>query len=117
MWLDLNPFTFYADAFRVVLLHHGEVGIAAHRDRGGDCVALLLIGHRDLPPARSALRGFPVSAPLVEARGLGKAYPKVHRTRDRLRALARLLVGAAAAIATRCCAMSISTSRAANRSA
>jgi ABC-type polysaccharide/polyol phosphate transport system ATPase subunit len=32
-----------------------------------------------------------VSAPLVEARGLGKAYPKVHRNADRLRALARLL--------------------------
>jgi lipopolysaccharide transport system ATP-binding protein len=35
-----------------------------------------------------------VSAPLVEARGLGKAYPKVHRNADRLRALARLLLGA-----------------------
>jgi lipopolysaccharide transport system ATP-binding protein len=34
-----------------------------------------------------------VNAPLVEARGLGKAYPKVHRNTDRLRALARLLVG------------------------
>jgi lipopolysaccharide transport system ATP-binding protein len=34
-----------------------------------------------------------VSAPLVQARGLGKAYPKVHRNTDRLRALARLLVG------------------------
>jgi lipopolysaccharide transport system ATP-binding protein len=37
-----------------------------------------------------------VNAPLVEARGLGKAYPKVHRNADRLRALARLLVGAGA---------------------
>jgi ABC-type polysaccharide/polyol phosphate transport system ATPase subunit len=35
-----------------------------------------------------------VNAPLVEARGLGKAYPKVHRNADRLRALARLLFGA-----------------------
>jgi lipopolysaccharide transport system ATP-binding protein len=35
-----------------------------------------------------------VSAPLVEARDLGKAYPKVHRNADRLRALARLLFGA-----------------------
>jgi lipopolysaccharide transport system ATP-binding protein len=34
-----------------------------------------------------------VNAPLVEARGLGKAYPKVHRNADRLRALARLLFG------------------------
>ena len=24
-WLSLNPFTFYADAFRVALLHHGSV--------------------------------------------------------------------------------------------
>ena len=28
---------------------------------------------------------------LIEARGLGKAYPKVHRSSDRLRALGRLL--------------------------
>jgi len=35
-----------------------------------------------------------VNAPLVEARDLGKAYPKVHRNADRLRALARLLFGA-----------------------
>jgi len=33
-----------------------------------------------------------VSAPLVLARGLGKAYPKVHRSGDRLRALGRLLL-------------------------
>ena len=26
-WLALNPFTFYADAFRAVLLHHGTIGI------------------------------------------------------------------------------------------
>jgi lipopolysaccharide transport system ATP-binding protein len=32
-------------------------------------------------------------APLVEARGLGKAYPKVHRNADRLRALGHLLFG------------------------
>ena len=32
-----------------------------------------------------------MTAPLVEARGLYKAYPKVHRNADRLRALARLL--------------------------
>jgi lipopolysaccharide transport system permease protein len=25
-WLDLNPFTWYADAFRVLLLHHGSAG-------------------------------------------------------------------------------------------
>ena len=34
-----------------------------------------------------------MNAPLVEARALGKAYPKVHRNADRLRALARLLFG------------------------
>lgn len=33
-----------------------------------------------------------MSAPLVEARSLGKAYPKVHRSGDRLRALGRLLL-------------------------
>ena len=32
-----------------------------------------------------------MSAPLVEARGLGKAYPKVHRNSERMRALMRLL--------------------------
>lgn len=32
-----------------------------------------------------------MTALLVEARGLGKAYPKVHRSSDRLRALGRLL--------------------------
>ncbi len=32
-----------------------------------------------------------MSAPLIEVRGLGKAYPKVHRNTDRLRSLARLL--------------------------
>lgn len=35
-----------------------------------------------------------MNAPLVEACGLGKAYPKVHRNADRLRALVRLLFGA-----------------------
>ncbi|HVV97607.1 MAG TPA: ABC transporter ATP-binding protein [Rhodanobacteraceae bacterium] len=37
-----------------------------------------------------------MNAPLIEARGLGKAYPKVHRNADRLRALARLLAGTGA---------------------
>jgi lipopolysaccharide transport system ATP-binding protein len=32
-----------------------------------------------------------VSTSLIEARGLGKSYPKVHRSADRLRALGRLL--------------------------
>ena len=34
-----------------------------------------------------------MSAPLIVARGLGKAYPKVHRNADRLRSLGRLLLG------------------------
>ncbi|MGA9422924.1 MAG: ABC transporter permease [Rhodanobacteraceae bacterium] len=45
-WLDLNPFTFYADAFRSLLLHHGETGWTAF---GIACVvafAVLWIGHR-----------------------------------------------------------------------
>jgi lipopolysaccharide transport system ATP-binding protein len=37
-----------------------------------------------------------VNAPLVQARQLGKAYPKVHRNADRLRALGRLLAGTGA---------------------
>ena len=45
-WLDLNPFTFYADAFRAALLRHGDVdamrvGIAALV-----AVLALVIGHR-----------------------------------------------------------------------
>ncbi len=36
-----------------------------------------------------------MNALLIQARGLGKAYPKVHRNADRLRSLARLLVGKA----------------------
>jgi lipopolysaccharide transport system ATP-binding protein len=32
-----------------------------------------------------------VTTPLIEIRGLGKAYPKVHRNADRLRALLRLI--------------------------
>jgi lipopolysaccharide transport system permease protein len=28
-WLALNPFTFYANAFHAVLLHHGEIGLGS----------------------------------------------------------------------------------------
>jgi homopolymeric O-antigen transport system permease protein len=44
--LDLNPFTFYADAFRAALLHHGDIG--AMRVAIAALVALLAlaIGHR-----------------------------------------------------------------------
>jgi lipopolysaccharide transport system permease protein len=27
-WLDLNPFTFYAESFRALLLHHGRIDLA-----------------------------------------------------------------------------------------
>jgi lipopolysaccharide transport system permease protein len=44
-WLALNPFTFYADAFRAVLLHHGEISL----ERTAFAIALaaivLLAGH------------------------------------------------------------------------
>lgn len=33
-----------------------------------------------------------MTAPLIEVRGLGKAYPKVHRNADRLRSLVRLVL-------------------------
>ncbi|MGA9422925.1 MAG: ABC transporter ATP-binding protein [Rhodanobacteraceae bacterium] len=36
-----------------------------------------------------------MNAPLVEVRGVGKSYPKVYRSGDRLRALGRLLFGRA----------------------
>jgi lipopolysaccharide transport system ATP-binding protein len=41
-----------------------------------------------------------VSDVLVEARDLGKDYPKVHRNRDRLRSLGRLLLGTGEAAGT-----------------
>jgi lipopolysaccharide transport system ATP-binding protein len=41
-----------------------------------------------------------VSDVLVEARDLGKDYPKVHRNRDRLRSLGRLLLGTGEAVGT-----------------
>lgn len=45
-WLDLNPFTFYADAFRVVLLHHGSVSLARIAVAVAIAALVLLIGHR-----------------------------------------------------------------------
>ncbi|HET6546452.1 MAG TPA: ABC transporter permease [Rhodanobacteraceae bacterium] len=45
-WLDVNPFTFYADAFRSLLLHHGETGWIR---LGVACIvalAVLWLGHR-----------------------------------------------------------------------
>jgi lipopolysaccharide transport system permease protein len=45
-WLDLNPFTFYADAFRVALLHHGEVDAKHIAIAVATAAIVLLIGHR-----------------------------------------------------------------------
>jgi lipopolysaccharide transport system permease protein len=45
-WLDLNPFTFYADAFRVVLLHHGDVDAKRIAIAVVTAAVVLLIGHR-----------------------------------------------------------------------
>ena len=45
-WLDLNPFTFYADAFRVALLHHGEVDATRIAIALATAAIVLLIGHR-----------------------------------------------------------------------
>jgi lipopolysaccharide transport system permease protein len=44
-WLDLNPFTFYADAFRAVLLHHGEVSLARIATALAIAAIVLLAGH------------------------------------------------------------------------
>jgi len=45
-WLDLNPFTFYADAFRVALLHHGDIDAMRIGIAVLVAVLALLIGHR-----------------------------------------------------------------------
>jgi len=45
-WLDLNPFTFYADAFRVALLHHGDVDAKRIAIAVATAAIVLLIGHR-----------------------------------------------------------------------
>jgi len=44
-WLDLNPFTFYADAFRAVLLHHGEVSPMRIALALATAAIVLLAGH------------------------------------------------------------------------
>jgi lipopolysaccharide transport system permease protein len=44
-WLDLNPFTFYADAFRAVLLHHGEVSLTRIVLALATAAIVLLAGH------------------------------------------------------------------------
>jgi len=45
-WLDLNPFTFYADAFRAVLLHHGSIDATRIAIAVLVAVLALVIGHR-----------------------------------------------------------------------
>ena len=45
-WLDLNPFTFYADAFRVALLHHGATSTIRIALSFATAAIVLLIGHR-----------------------------------------------------------------------
>jgi len=44
-WLAFNPFTYYADAFRAVLLHHGEVGIERTAVALATAAIVLLAGH------------------------------------------------------------------------
>ena len=44
-WLALNPFTFYADAFRALLLHHGAVGIERFAIALVVAALVLLAGH------------------------------------------------------------------------
>lgn len=45
-WLDLNPFTFYADAFRAVLLHHGTIDTTHIAIAMLTAVVALVVGHR-----------------------------------------------------------------------
>jgi len=45
-WLDLNPFTFYADAFRAVLLHHGTLAFSTVAIALAVAGIVLLVGHR-----------------------------------------------------------------------
>ncbi len=45
-WLVLNPFTFYADAFHALLLHHGEVGLRRFATALVVAAAVLFVGHR-----------------------------------------------------------------------
>ncbi|WP_395684250.1 ABC transporter permease [Dokdonella sp.] len=44
-WLDLNPFTFYAESFRALLLHHGRIELAQVGIALTTAVLCLLLGH------------------------------------------------------------------------
>jgi lipopolysaccharide transport system permease protein len=45
-WLSLHPFTFYADAFRALLLHHGEVAPSSYFIAIAVAAIVLFVGHR-----------------------------------------------------------------------
>ena len=44
-WLDLNPFTFYAESFRALLLHHGSVDPVHVGMALATAILCLLVGH------------------------------------------------------------------------
>jgi len=44
-WLDLNPFTFYAESFRALLLHHGSVDTVHVGMALATAILCLLLGH------------------------------------------------------------------------
>jgi len=44
-WLDLNPFTFYAESFRALLLHHGSVDPVHVGMALATAILCLLFGH------------------------------------------------------------------------
>lgn len=44
-WLDLNPFTFYAESFRALLLHHGSVDAVHVGMALAAAILCLLFGH------------------------------------------------------------------------
>lgn len=45
-WLDVNPFTFYADSFRALLLHHGTFSGTRCAIALAVAALVLLLGHR-----------------------------------------------------------------------
>jgi lipopolysaccharide transport system permease protein len=45
-WLDINPFTFYAESFRALLLDHGEIRLLAFAIAMTTAVVVLWIGHK-----------------------------------------------------------------------
>ncbi|MDR2012550.1 MAG: ABC transporter permease [Rhodanobacter sp.] len=45
-WLDANPFTFYVESFRALLLDHGDISMPALGIAMTTTVAVLWVGHR-----------------------------------------------------------------------